>query len=34
VCVAIANRFHHEINKNYKTAIIELIQLVLDKITK
>jgi len=34
ICVAIANRFNHEINKNYKTAIIELIQLVLNKISK
>ena len=34
ICVAIANRFNHKINKDYKSAIVELIQLVLDKISK
>ncbi len=34
ICVAIANRFSHDYNKDYKTAIIELIKLVLNQISK
>lgn len=34
ICVAIANRKNNEFNKGYKTAISELIDLVLGKITK
>ncbi len=34
ICVAIANRFNHKINKDYKSAIVELIKLVLNQISK
>lgn len=33
VCVAIANRYRHEYNQNYKQAINRLIELLLEKIT-
>lgn len=33
VCVAIANRESHDYNQNYKTAINNLIELLLEKIT-
>ncbi len=34
ICVAIANRFSHEYNKDYKSAIVELIKLVLNQISR